>query len=168
MSTPLTSTEVQTDSSLVTHARIVVHTLGAVTPQTSDNHWSIYLTLPDNAGSIRINMRANFGDPTGILDWTKQTYTLANSAIQHWDFPLALGTTVGHIARLIYGNRRERFDMSGGGSGCRWWVYTVVSDMTKAGYLPQDTPARIWPEMLYRYHTQKSRLPLHMVHGTFY
>ena len=40
---------------------------------------------------MRVNMRAEHDDPTGILEWTTQAYSLTNSAIRHWDFPAAQG-----------------------------------------------------------------------------
>ena len=44
---------------------IVVHRTGAGTPDGSDNHWSIYLVLKNDQGSVRANMRADFNDITG-------------------------------------------------------------------------------------------------------
>lgn len=122
MSTKMSSTAVQADSRSISLVRVVVHTTGAAGPTISDNHWSIYLVLPEVGGSVRFNMMAEYGNPTGILEWTTQAYVLTNSAISHWDFPAAPGIQVSHVAQLIYGLRRDRYDMSGGGSGCRWWV----------------------------------------------
>lgn len=118
----LSSQTVLADLKRVTHLRVVVHTLGAAGLNTSDNHWSIYLIHDDGASSTRINMRAEFEDPTGFLDWTQQGYIQTTSAIVYWDFPVAAGTTVSSVARIIYDLRRDRYMMSGGGSGCRWWV----------------------------------------------
>lgn len=122
MAPPISPQAVQEDQTPVTHIRVVVHTLGAAGPNTSDNHWSIYLLHAGGGSSTRINMRANFGDPTGILEWTRHGYIQTTSAIAFWDLPVAAGITVLYFARLIYSLGRERYDMSGGGSGCRWWV----------------------------------------------
>ncbi|KAJ5111692.1 hypothetical protein NUU61_001322 [Penicillium alfredii] len=112
---PLSPQEVQADTTSVTNVRVVVHTLGAAGPNTSDNHWSIYLLHPDGVSSTRINMRAEFDDPTGILEWTKHAYIQTTSAIKFWDFPVAAGINVLYFARLIYTLRRDRYEMSGGG-----------------------------------------------------
>lgn len=122
MAPPLPPQMVQTDAATVTQVRVVVHTLGAAGPNTSDNHWSIYLIHPNGVSSTRINMRAEFDDPEGILEWTKHGYIRTTSAITYWDFPVATETTVSSVACLIYNLRRDRYMMSGGGSGCRWWV----------------------------------------------
>lgn len=119
---PIDPTTIQHDTRPVAQVRVVVHTTGASGPTSSDNHWSIYLVLANNAGSIRINMRAEYGDPTGILEWTSHAYTVTNSAIKYWDFAAAPGIQVSHISRLVYNLGRHKYDMSGGGSGCRYWV----------------------------------------------
>lgn len=122
MAPPLLPEEVLADPSSVSLVRVVVHTLGAAGPNTSDDYWSIYLIHSDGITSTRVNMRAEFDDPTGILQWTKHDYTQTTSAIQSWDWPAAAGVTVAAVAQLIYGLGRDRYEMSGGGSGCRWWV----------------------------------------------
>ncbi|PLB48821.1 hypothetical protein P170DRAFT_425829 [Aspergillus steynii IBT 23096] len=159
---------VQTDASPVVHVRLVVHTLGPASPNTSDNHWSIYLIHPNGVSSTRINMRAEFDDPHEILEWTKHDYIHTTSAIACWDIPVSAGITVASIARLVYGLGRDRYTMSGGGSGCRWWVYTIVHDLARERYVNQDAPSQIWPHLLYLYHTQKERRQLHMIQGEFY
>lgn len=121
MSTPLTPQAARQDQRVVDSVRVVVHTLGPA-GNISDNHWSIYLLLADSQGSIRINMRAEPGDSNGSLSWTKQAYLLTQSAIRHWDFPATQATQVRHIADFIYQQGRHRYNMSGGGSGCRYWM----------------------------------------------
>lgn len=113
---PLSPQVVQADTTPVTHVRVVVHTLGAAGPNTSDNHWSIYLLHPDGVSSTRINMRAEYDDSTGILEWTKHAYIQTTSAITYWDFPVAAGITVLYFARLIHNLRRDRYEISGGGN----------------------------------------------------
>jgi hypothetical protein len=71
---------------------------------------------------VRINMRADPGFVNGILEWSKLTYITTNSAIGYWDFPVRQGIQVRHVADLIYRSGRHKYDMSGGGSGCRYWV----------------------------------------------
>ncbi|QKX62406.1 uncharacterized protein TRUGW13939_09565 [Talaromyces rugulosus] len=163
----LSSQEVQEDATPVTQVRVVVHTQGAAGPNTSDNHWSLYLVHPNGTSSIRINMRAEFGDPTGILEWTKHDYVHSISTVRYWDFPVAAGITVLFFARLIYNLRRDRYDMSGGGSGCRWWVYNVMSDMAQENYIHQSAPGEIWPNLLFLYHKHQERRELQMVRGEF-
>lgn len=100
--------------------RVVAQTMGHV-GQNSENHWSIFL-LTSNNQSVRSNMATpKYGDPTGELQWEQQPYALTNSAISHWDFPIAANTRICDVASLLYGLNRHSYEMSGGGSGCRWW-----------------------------------------------
>jgi hypothetical protein len=108
---PIDPMAIQQDIRPVVQVRTVVHTTGASGPTTSDNHWSIYLILANNTGSVRINMRAEYGNPTGLLEWTPHTYALTTSAIRHWDFPAASGIQVAHISRLIYSLGRHKYEM---------------------------------------------------------
>lgn len=43
--------------------------------------------------------------------------------MSNFDFPTTGNVRVVDLLRLIYANRRHEYDMSGGGSGCRYWVY---------------------------------------------
>ena len=116
--------DLRNDARRVSSVRVVVHTLG-VWPNRmmSDNHWSIYLLLTDEDGSVRINMTAELGDPKGRLEWSPNLgYALSASAIQYWDYSLDSGLTVAKVYNLIIGNRRDEYLMAGGGSGCRWWM----------------------------------------------
>lgn len=113
------------DIRVVKTARVVVHTLGAWPNRAmSDNHWSIYLTLLSNT-SVRLNMRTEKADDIkGTLECSSALgYTLTNSAIKHWDYDVVSGVSVGRIYRLVTDNGRDKYEMSGGGSGCRFWVY---------------------------------------------
>jgi hypothetical protein len=82
--------------------RVVAHTIGAAGPTVHDNHWSLYLVPPNNGDLVRMNIMADYGNPTGRLEWTSQAYDLTSSAIRHWDFQAAQGVQVSHVAQLIY------------------------------------------------------------------
>ena len=114
--------ELLADNRIVEKVTIVVHTLGAWPNSTmSDNHWSIFLGLADEQ-SVRLNMTADPGDPTGRLKCQALQYAMTFSMIRCWDYQSAPGVSVAHIYQLVVGNGRDKYEMSGGGSGCRYWV----------------------------------------------
>ena len=121
MSTTKTVRELLEDRRRVKVFREVAHTLGAIGPTISENHWSLYLILEPQQGSVRINMRAEQGYIDGILDLTVQAYTETNSRIESWDYPAINEVRVKDIIDTIYRRGRNLYTMSGGGSGCRWW-----------------------------------------------
>lgn len=125
MSTSVQAQAAVHDERFVQRVRVVAHTLGPAGLNTSDNHWSIYLLLANNA-SIRVNMAAEPGYINGELRLTSQNYQLTNSAITHFDYQVLGTRRVADFLRTIYQNRRHVYEMSGGGSGCRYWMQVYV------------------------------------------
>ncbi|KAM6479606.1 hypothetical protein HDV62DRAFT_393470 [Trichoderma sp. SZMC 28011] len=160
----------QNDSRIVESVRVVVHTTGWLGPGTtmSDNHWSIYLVLTGCKDSVRFNMRADYGDPKGILDCSSLSYTLPKSALRHWDYQLRGNISVAHIYQLVIRYRRDEYRMSGGGSGCRFWVLTIIGDLEVNGWLSMvGATEDLLPNMLYRYSTSGEVQDLDMICGEF-
>lgn len=111
------------DSRMVMSVRVVVHSTGAWPNLMSDNHWSIYLLLGNDAGSVHMNMIVeDQDDVTGTLKLRSLTYGLTTSQIRYWDFETVTDVTVENIVKIIKKNGRDKYEFSGGGSGCRYWV----------------------------------------------
>jgi hypothetical protein len=100
----------------VSRARVVVHESGEY-----ENHWTVFLIL-NSRTSVRINMTAERGYITGELRITDHDYISSSSAIQFWEYEVADNIRVSHFISLIIENDRQFYNMSGGGSGCRWWM----------------------------------------------
>lgn len=49
------------------------------------------------------------------------------------------GTTVQDIIQSIFDNKRDRYRYDDTGSGCRFWVGTVIEDLEREGRLSQDS-----------------------------
>lgn len=128
MSTSFQPQTAVNDQRVVQRVRVVAHTLGPAGPNTSDNHWSIYLLLAGNA-SVRVNMAAEPGYINGELRLTSQNYQLTNSAITYFDFDTLESPRVANFLRIIYNNRRHTYEMSGGGSGCRYWMQVHIATL---------------------------------------
>lgn len=128
--------KLRNDGRTVERVRVVVHTLGPWPNGTmSDNHWSIYLILASNGGSVRMNMKAELDDPKGTLEWSPSLpYILTSSAIQHWDYVVNPGVKVANLYGLVMGKARHQYSMSAGGSGCRYWMY-LCSEQPLPGHL---------------------------------
>jgi hypothetical protein len=122
----LTRNQVICDTRPVHRLLVIAHTTGAVTVNTSGNHWTISLVLPQAGGetpTIRADMAAEeYGETQGVLNWSIHNFLTSLSTLRYWDFPVNPGTAVWQMANLIYGLGRDDYDMSGGGSGCRYWV----------------------------------------------
>jgi hypothetical protein len=108
------------NNAIVTHARVVAHLSQDLGGGMSENHWSIYFLL-EGGQSIRINMTAEPGNPRGRIEWTTYEYQLTSSALRHWDYPLVGRITFENVHDLVLYCGRDRYQFSGGGSGCRYW-----------------------------------------------
>ncbi|CAD0098121.1 unnamed protein product, partial [Aureobasidium mustum] len=124
----------------VLKVRVVCHRAGRV-PNTnaSDNHWSIYLII----GPAKIK----------VYD-----YVDSNSRLRHCDYEAITYFTVGMAYDLLVTQHHlDRYNMSGGGSGCRWW-----------GWIRSDAAATLWPHLHFKYSGLQGPTPLSMVYGSFY
>ena len=115
------------DPRIILKVRLVTHTLGEASPTTSDNDWSIFLIISEKENeedSVRVNMSApDYEKLTGELQWGDHNYVISNSAVAYWDCSVVLTSefTVASAVSLLFGLGRDDYEMSGGGSGCRWW-----------------------------------------------
>ena len=124
-----------TDNRIVWAVRVVCHTLGRMgtTTEVSDNHWSIYLVINDQE-SVRLNMRAKPGYITGNLEVKSYAYSLTSSQVRYWDFQAVPNLPVDYVLRLVHQNGRHLYNMSGGGSGCRYWGASNLLARVKVQY----------------------------------
>lgn len=127
--------------------RVVCHSAGRVgISNASDNHWSLYFIL-SGGKSVRFNMRADPGYIDGTLDIRSYNYELSSSTIRHWDYRAVKYFTVRMAYEyLVTRCHYHQYNMSGGGSGCRWWMsaYPAKSDlMTLTNTVTPLSP--LWP-----------------------
>ena len=111
---------------IITHVRVVAHTMGPVAPgaQLNQNHWSIYLV--HSKGSVRINMQlqdASSNSTRGLLTVTDLPYaSVSHSAVRAWDFEVMANFSVYHALRAIIAYGRPIYNMTETGVGCRYWM----------------------------------------------
>lgn len=108
--------------------RVIVHSSNVWPSGISENHVSVYLIIPgQSAGepekSVRINMQTAPNDVRGFLVWERHNYTMSNSRLAHKDYELGGWMEVRTLYNLIRDTwHLYRYEFSGGGSGCRFWV----------------------------------------------
>ncbi|KAK7177889.1 hypothetical protein PSPO01_16061 [Paraphaeosphaeria sporulosa] len=106
--------------------RVCIHTTGRQPNGMSDNHVSVFLLLGENRGSVRLNMTTEEGDRSGVLVWSQEVYQLSNSQITHFDYRLRYTMQVSALYAWIRSWGLQRYVFSGGGSGCRFWVWVYI------------------------------------------
>jgi len=68
-------------------------------------------------------MKTDANDIKGVLVWSEHDYELSTSTIRYQDYRLAKEITIAqfyYFIREMWGMHRYQF--SGGGSGCHFWV----------------------------------------------
>lgn len=156
------------DDRIIERVRIVVHTTGSWPNGMSDNHWSLYLLLKNESGSVRMNMTAAFDDPTGTLEWTSPSYKLTRSSVNYWDYDFVFNVSVKTVYKMILDKNRHQYTMSGGGSGCRWWVYVIITDFEENKYFTRTNVGQdLYPKLLFRYSSKVPPKSLPMIKGHF-
>jgi hypothetical protein len=116
--------DAQNDLSVITNVSVVVHktTVRSKRPHDVDNHWVINLYLGPES-FVQLNMFEDESkDLDTTLEWRPRPYNVSFSTIKLWSFAPIPGLTIKMVADVLYANRRDQYIMSGGGSGCRYWV----------------------------------------------
>ncbi|PLB51222.1 hypothetical protein P170DRAFT_493481 [Aspergillus steynii IBT 23096] len=149
MTSILSPQAAQADSTRITHARVVAHTVDKSKPKARENHWSIYLLHQDGKSSTRINIRAENGKQTGLLEWTQHDYTKATSAVIYLEYEALEGVTVSSVAHVIYRLGRDTHMMAEGGS--RAWVYYIIDDLAQNSCISPSSPYHLWPNLSFLY-----------------
>ncbi|KUJ21208.1 uncharacterized protein LY89DRAFT_577813, partial [Mollisia scopiformis] len=156
------------DKSIVTHARVVAHLSQNFGGGNSENHWSVYFLL-QGRGSVRMNMfTPKYGVKEGRLELSIYDYELPTSALKHWDYKMTEGKTFEDVRDFVSKNRRHHYDFSGGGSGCRYWCYTIMNDFEQCGYIPEGSVQHLWPGLQYLYSKSRDPSPLQWIEGKFF
>ncbi|KAI9046796.1 hypothetical protein LZ554_008878 [Drepanopeziza brunnea f. sp. 'monogermtubi'] len=151
---------------IVRHIRVVAHLSQDLGDGISENHWSTYLLLGGGA-SVRMNMTAEYGNPIGTLSVRVQSYHLTASALQYWDYAMVDGVTVKMVRDMIKSYGRDQYEFSGGGSGCRYWCYTILGDLQQQGYVPSGSYEHLWEQLQYQYSRSGQAREINWVQGTF-
>lgn len=69
-----------------------------------------------------MNMTVTHDVTSGTLMWSSLLYLYSRATIRAWDYEAVFGVSVGHVYALMIDNGRDKYEMFGGGSGCRFWV----------------------------------------------
>jgi hypothetical protein len=106
------------------------------------NHWAMFLELP-GLQSVGLDMIPGYGSDglRGKLEIASKKYQLTENAIRTISFPVAQGITVQRIVDVIATNKRQKYNFTEEMEGCRFWVYTIISDFEGAGIVDHGSGA---------------------------
>ncbi|KAF1970568.1 hypothetical protein BU23DRAFT_556782 [Bimuria novae-zelandiae CBS 107.79] len=136
--------------------------------QLSQNHWTIYM-LTSATGSVQLNMQlADSVSDRGKLVVKEHAYVNSNTAVQFWDIPARPNTLAGTVYNLILSKGRHRYNMTEGGVGCRWWVFTVLRDFAASDLVEAGKVDEFLPNLSYNFSRGVAPITLPMKQGSFY
>ena len=115
------------------------------------NHWTTFLQRSDES-SIRLDMTPGYGSDgqMGKIEIASKKYMHTNKAIKTLSFSVTQHATVRTITDLINNNGRDKYTFTEEWEGCRFWIYTLISDLEAAGIIPEGSVKATW-EAVSRY-----------------
>ncbi|ODM21986.1 hypothetical protein SI65_02830 [Aspergillus cristatus] len=169
MSTSLT----EADYTLpVKYIRVIIEVpeTGHESDTYSGSHPSIYL-LTSDGGSVRVNMhRAKPEDTMGTYVLERCSYWCIDYPLKVVDLSAVKGLTVGDVTGLVEGKGRVRYKLADSGTGCRFWVKTVIDDLNAAGYIDESAASITQAQnaLQYNYRMEEEDFQYEeMIPGTF-
>lgn len=103
------------------------------------NHWAAFLQA-NGRGSARLDMISGDGADglTGMLVIESKTYEFTHNATQRVSFATLGQPTVQTITDLVSRLDRDKYRFTENEEGCRYWIYTFISDLECAGIVAAD------------------------------
>jgi hypothetical protein len=136
------------------------------TPPT--NHWAAFLELPKDA-SVRLDMMPGYGSDglRGKIEISSKKYVSTQNAIKTVTFSTIGTPTVQTITDLITRNGREKYTFTEEEEGCRYWIYTIISDLAASGIVPSDSGQAAWGAVSQYWRHPSGSEPRNVQRGTF-
>lgn len=133
------------------------------------NHWGAFLEL-SQGGSVRLDMAPGYGSDglRGKIDISSKEYSLTNNAIKTLTFPLTAEATVSTIIEIINSNGRDRYKFTEEWEGCRFWMFTFISDLEASGIVSSGSGDATWDAVSFYWRNPHGCEPREVKQGTFY
>ncbi|KAI1962177.1 hypothetical protein LOY94_006744 [Ophidiomyces ophidiicola] len=109
------------------------------------NHWAAFLEV-HGGGSVRLDMVPGDGADglTGMLIIESKVYSVTNNASKSLFFTALGHATVKTITDLISSLNRDKYRFTEHEEGCRYWIYTFISDLEGAGIIGAGSNVQAW------------------------
>jgi hypothetical protein len=142
-------------------------------------HWRIYFQLnfphptrTSSPCSIEFNSQKLQADGSTRLYINFRLYEHSDvvPTMGRYEIPMIRQVTVQQLIDLVLGrNQRDKYRLTEGGSGCRFWCQTVTSDLEQVGWIESGSGAQL--ESYFRSLHQRygnGWIPYPLYQGTFY
>ena len=132
------------------------------------NHWALFLQRVDG-GSVRLDMMPGYGSDglRGKIEVLSKTYASTRNAIKTLTFPIISTQTVKSITDGFAQNGRDRYTFTEEEEGCRYWIFTIISDLENAGIIQPGSGQAAWQAVSYYWRYPSGSEPRAVRQGTF-
>ncbi|KAG1775230.1 hypothetical protein EV702DRAFT_1119573 [Suillus placidus] len=105
---------------------------------------------------------------TGVLAVTESPDESSQISIADVPEDATTDSTIESLLDLLESNGRNRFLYDSTGSGCRFWCYTVLSDLERRRLVPDGAISRFDAYVAEQSQERPARFPLPTREGNFY
>ncbi|KAI9758726.1 MAG: hypothetical protein M4579_002901 [Chaenotheca gracillima] len=133
------------------------------------NHWAAFLQLSE-ASSVRLDMAPGYGSDglRGKIELASKEYVSTRNAIKTLSFALEIPTTVKAILDIIVSNGRDKYMFTEEEEGCRFWIWTLLSDLEAAGIVSKGSADATLEAVSYYWRTPQGTDANPLKEGRFY
>ncbi|CAK7263131.1 hypothetical protein SEPCBS119000_000326 [Sporothrix epigloea] len=132
------------------------------------NHWATFLEISPTH-SVMMDMAPGYGSDglRGKIELSTERYKYPDDTIHVVSLEPAGKPTVQDIVGLINDNGLQKYTFTPEWEGCRFWVFTVVSNLEKKGSVPPGSAEATWKAVSYYYRNPSGHEPRIVRQGTF-
>lgn len=133
------------------------------------NHWAAFLEV-SRGGSVRLDMAPGYGSDgqRGKIEISSKPYVSTQNAIKTLTFHLKAPATVQTIVDTINSKGRDRYKFTEEWEGCRFWMYTFISDLEASGLVSSGSGKATWDAVSLYWRSPNGHEPREVKQGTFY
>lgn len=104
------------------------------------NHWTAFLQRA-GGGSVSLDMTPGYCSDRlrGKIEISSKNSSSTQEAIKTVSFSTIDTPTFKTITDIITRNGRERYTFTEDWVGCRFWIFTIISDLERAGIVPSGS-----------------------------
>jgi hypothetical protein len=112
------------------------------------NHWAAFLEV-HGGGSVRFDMVPGDGSDglTGMVIIESKRYKVTDNATKTVSFAAHGRPTVNTVTSLISRLGRDKFKFTENEEGCRYWIYTLISDLEDADIVATGCKGEAWASL---------------------
>ncbi|KAI9659661.1 MAG: hypothetical protein M1829_006569 [Trizodia sp. TS-e1964] len=100
------------------------------------NHWVLHLAFSQTE-SIQIDPSPDLnGRMTLVVSRTG--YLVSNNALKTVQLTTLANLKVGNVIEYLLTTGYDRYTFTTGGQGCRYWIYSTITQFRSEGYLVDD------------------------------